>query len=87
MVLRIVTNDPFHHAARLCGILPLDGNIKDGLDVAGKFLQRLKRDARANFRACTNGGGEADAIQAVIDAHANVPRNLNRLLDEIAEQR
>src|SRR6266436_7764675 len=85
--LNIVTNNPLGHTAWFRGGLALHGNTESSFNAIGKVLHRLKCDARANFRACANGSGEADPVQAVVDAQANVTRYLNGLLDEIAEQR
>src|SRR5213075_1397102 len=83
----VVAADPLGHERGLVGAFALDDGAPGHLHaIALDVLEFLHGKARAHARADWHGRGEANAIQAVVDAHAPVAEGEGRLR-QMREQR
>src|ERR1700730_3748817 len=65
----------------------LDMDEERGVHKFGRFRHGKQSDASANLRTGANGRRKANFIQSVIDAHRNARADMDRLSEEITQQR
>jgi hypothetical protein len=83
----VVPRKAFGNAAGLLRIAAFDGNGVGRIDTLRGLLYRENSHAAANRRSCPHCRGKAHTIEPVIYAHADALADVNRLGEQMAEQR
>ncbi len=85
--LRVIPHQQLSDTGRLRGGMTLDMDQKDCVDKFRRLLHRQQSNPSPDRRAGVNRRRKPHSIKSVVDDHGNARANLNRLLDEITDQR
>src|SRR5215467_9451855 len=83
--LGVIPDQPFSDTGRFVEVFVLDRHHTCDLNAVLHLFERPRRDAGADARAGRDRGHEPDAVQAVVDRHAQAGE-LDGLADERADE-